>query len=338
MVMKAPMTSVLLPVYNAQATVRSAVRSIQLQTLANFECIIIDDGSTDETPHILRELARGDGRLRIHRTRNRGIISALNTGIEHCSAPLIARMDGDDLCHPRRLELQADYMAVHPEVSVCSSRIAMFPRPDVRGGMWRYQEWLNGMRSHDDIVRNIFVESPIAHPSVMVRRDEIVGMGGYRECGWPEDYDLWLRYHLAGRRFAKLPHTILAWRHSESRLTFADPRYSVESFLRAKAHYLARHLHGLTRPLYLWGAGKTGARLLKHLQRAGIEITAIIDIDPRKIGSTKRGVPVAAREELPGPHDAFVITAVGSAGARALIRQQLNEQDYMESLDFICAA
>lgn len=338
MVMKIPVISVLLPVYNAQETVRSAVRSIQCQTLAEFECIIIDDGSTDETPSILRDLARGDDRLRIHSTRNQGIVAALNTGIEYCSAPLIARMDGDDLCHPRRLELQAAYMKGSPEVSVCSSRIAMFPRPEVRGGMWRYQEWLNGMCSHDDIVRNIFIESPIAHPSAVLRREELLEMGGYRECGWPEDYDLWLRYYLAGRRFAKLPRTILAWRHSESRLTFADPRYSVESFLRAKAHYLARHLRGQRRPLHLWGAGKTGARLLKHLQRAGLEITAIIDIDPRKIGRTKRGVPVLAQEELPGPRDAFVISAVGSAGARVLIRQQLNERGYRESQDFICAA
>jgi len=336
--MKAPMISVLIPIHNAQATVRSAVRSIQRQTLADFECIIIDDGSTDETPRILRDLARGDDRLHIHRTRNQGIIAALNTGIEHCSAPLIARMDGDDLCHPRRLELQVDYMTAHPEVSVCSSRIAMFPKPDVRGGMWRYQEWLNGMCSHDDIVKNIFVESPIVHPSAVVRREELLEMGGYRECGWPEDYDLWLRYFLAGSRFVKLPHTILAWRHSESRLTFVDTRYSVENFLRAKAHYIARHLHGLMRPRYLWGAGKTGARLLKHLQRAGLQITAVIDIDPRKIGKTKRGAPVVAREALPGPRDAFVITAVGSADARALIRQQLHERGYRESQDFICAA
>ncbi len=336
--MKTPIISVLLPVHNAQATVRSAVQSIRRQTLADFECIIVDDGSTDATPGILREMARADDRLRIHHTKKRGIIAALNTGIQLCSAPLIARMDGDDLCHPRRLDLQAVYMKAHPDVSVCSSRIAMFPRPEVRGGMWRYQEWSNAICSHDDIVKNIFIESPVVHPSVVVRRDELLAIGGYRECGWAEDYDLWLRYYHNGGRFAKLPHTMLAWRHSESRLTFVDPRYSLENFLRAKACYLARQLQGLPRPLYLWGAGKTGARLLKHLQRAGLQIAAVLEIDPRKVGGVKRGVPVLALDDLPRPCDAFVVTAVGSIGARDLIRRRLNDQGYREALDFICAA
>lgn len=336
--MKTPAISVLLPVHNAQETVRSAVRSIQGQTLKDFECVVIDDGSTDGTSDILRGLARGDDRLRIHRIPRQGIVAALNTGLECCRAPLVARMDADDLCHPRRLQLQAEFMSAHLGVSVCSSRVAMFPRAEVRGGLWRYQTWLNGMDSHDAIIRNIFVESPIAHPSAVVRREEILGMGGYRDCGWAEDYDLWLRYYLAGREFASLPYTLLAWRHSESRLTFADPRYSLENFLRAKAHYLARRLYGLTRPIYQWGAGKTGARLLKHLQRAGLAITAVVDIDPRKIGRTKRGVPVLAPEALPGPDGAFVVTAVGSEEARALIRHRLKRSGFREVLDFICAA
>ncbi len=204
--------------------------------------------------------------------------------------------------------------------------------------MWRYQEWLNGMNSHDDIVKNIFVETPVVHPSVVLRRDELLALGGYRERGWAEDYDLWLRYYLAGARFAKLSQTLFAWRHSKGRLTFADPRYSLENFLRTKAYYLARRLHGLPRPIYLWGAGKMGARLLKHLQRAGLEINAVIEIDPHKIGGMKRGVPVLARDALPRSCEAFVITAVGSRGARALIRQHLYEHDYTEMMDFICAA
>ncbi len=336
--MKTPAISVLLPVYNVEGTIRSAVQSILSQTLADFECIIVDDGSIDATGNIVHDLARTDDRLRVHRTENRGIIAALNTGIEHCSAPLIARMDGDDLCHPRRLELQTAYMEANSEVSVCSSRIAMFPRPEVRGGMWRYQQWLNGMYSHEDIVKNIFVESPFAHPSVVVRRHELLAIGGYREHGWAEDYDLWLRYYLRGGRFAKLSHTVLAWRHSESRLTFADARYSVDNFLRAKAHYLSCQLQGLRRPIYLWGAGKTGSRLLKHLQLAGLEIAAVIDVDPRKIGRVKRGAPVLAQNGLPRPRAVFVITAVGLAGARTLIRRHLSEHGYRELQDFICAA
>lgn len=89
---------------------------------------------------------------------------------------------------------------------------------------------------------------------------------------------------------------------------------------------------------HMWGAGKTGARLLKHPKRVGVDIAAVIEIDPRKIGGIKRGVPVLARDALPRPRGAFVITAVGAIGACALIRQHLSKKGYTESLDFICAA
>lgn len=322
-----------------------ALAHIVGQTFGDIEVVVIDDGSTDSTPAILDSYSRRDPRVRVIHTPNRGIISALNTGIAECRGELIARMDADDISHPRRIEMQVALMDEQPDVSVCSSLIRMFPRADLLGGLIRYEEWLNSLVTPDEIANDMFVESPVAHPSVMLRRDELVEIGGYEEHGWAEDYDLWLRYHVAGKRFARVPETLLFWRQSEGRLTFTDSRYSVENFMRAKAHYLAQLLPGSLpsalcspRPIILWGAGKYGRRLSKHLMREGINIEAVIDIDPLKIGRTLRGKPIVGVDYLRERPDAFIIAAVSSHGARQLIREHLREHGFAETADFVCAA
>ena len=330
--------SVLIPVYNAESTVESAVASILRQNCQDFEIVIVDDGSTDSTPQLVDSLSGRDSRIRVIHSPQRGIIHALNTGIAMCDCDLIARMDADDISHPKRLTMQIELMESCPEVSVCSSLVRMFPRGQVLGGMARYEQWLNSLVSHEQISRDIFVESGVAHPSVMLRRSEVIEIGGYQERGWAEDYDLWLRYHAAGKRFDKVPYTLLFWRQGEGRLTFTDSRYSVENFLRAKAHYLAKMLAGRGRSVVLWGAGRTGRRISKHLLREGLQIEAVIDIDSKKIGRTMRGKPIVGRDYLVGRQDAFVIAAVSSHGARELIRRQLNELGFVETDDFVCAA
>jgi glycosyltransferase involved in cell wall biosynthesis len=373
----APKVSVLIPAYNAESTVEAALASILRQTFADFEVVVVNDGSTDSTPAILRAIARHDSRVRVIDAPRGGIINALNTGIAECRGDLIARMDADDISHPRRLEMQVALMDAHPEVGVCSCLVRMFPRAKLLGGLVRYEQWLNSLMTHEQIARDMFVESPVAHPSAMVRREELIEVGGYQERGWAEDYDLWLRYHVAGGRFAKVDSTLVFWRQSEGRLTFTDPRYSVENFLRAKAHYLAKVVPSpvrCARPIILWGAGKTGRRLSKHLLREGVDFQAAIDIDPIKIGRTMRGKPIVGvdylRERCFGistdqscqieqnrnpetaqdrgcqivqdrnPETAlpFVIAAVSSHGARELIREQLRQLGFSETHDFICAA
>jgi glycosyltransferase involved in cell wall biosynthesis len=328
-----PMISVLLPAYNAEATIREAITSLERQTFEEFEIIAVDDGSSDETGAILEQIA--DPRLRLIRIPHSGLIPALNIGLNHCTGDLIARMDADDVCHPERLRLQSEFMAAHPEVSVCGCLVRSFPRSRVKAGFLQYESWLNSLITHEQIARDIFVESPLAHPSVTMRAEELRALGGYREMGWPEDYDLWLRFFMAGKRFAKVPRTLLFWRESEHRLTFTDSRYSVENFLRLKAHFLAKLT---TRPVIVWGAGMMGRRLIKHLVRERIRPIAVIDIDPKKIGGHTRGIPIVPPEDLENHPDAFVISAVGSEGARDTIRARLAGTGRHEKTDFVCAA
>ena len=105
-----PHVSILMPVRNEERFLAAALRSVAAQTLTDWELVAVDDSSTDATPAILAEAARRDPRIRVLRPAERGLVPALNAGLAACRAPLVARMDGDDVSHPRRLASQAEFL------------------------------------------------------------------------------------------------------------------------------------------------------------------------------------------------------------------------------------
>jgi glycosyltransferase involved in cell wall biosynthesis len=340
--MSVPAISVLMPCHNAAATVDEAVASILSQTRTDFELVAVDDGSTDDTRLRLETWARRDPRVIVLPRPHGGLVDALQSGLAACRAPLVARMDADDRSYPERLARQAAYLEANPEVSVVGCLVEGFPAEDVREGFRIYLEWMNGLVEPESIAREIFVESPLAHPSVVMRGAWLERVGGYQDRGWPEDYDLWLRLHLAGARFAKVPQVLLGWREYAGRATRTDPRYAVENFLRAKAHYLMRGPMIERDSLLIWGAGQMGRRLSKHLVRAGAPLRGFIDIDPAKIGRQRGGAPIVGPADLPALWASLprpvLVAAVGSRGARRLIRAQLTGMGLVEAQDWWAVA
>jgi glycosyltransferase involved in cell wall biosynthesis len=337
-----PDTSVLLPCYNAGKTLEETLDSIHSQTYTGYELICVDDGSTDNTLNILQERARHDSRLEVIPEEHGGVIKAANRGLEACRGEFIIRMDADDRCHPERFELQRQFLLDNPETTVVSSLVAGFPADEIQEGFQLYYDWLNSLKTHQDITREIFVESPIANPSAAFRHSWIRDLGGYQDHGWPEDYDLWLRFYLAGARFAKIDQVLLEWREHPQRLTHQDSRYSLENFLRTKAHYLTKGPARERDAVIVWGAGMTGRRLSKHLIREGLPVVAFVDVDQKKIGRTKRGRPIISSEELLSWWCKFqnpiLVTAVRARKAAPLIQGTLKDLELVEGRDWWRAA
>ena len=337
-----PRLSVLLPCRDAASTLDEALDSIFSQTFTDFELVAVDDGSTDGSAERLEGWAQKDARLRVLRLPPRGLIEALNTGLAACRAPLIARMDADDRSHPERFAEQVRLLEAEPALAAVGCLVEAFPQADVGPGLALYLEWLNGLTTPEAIAREIYVESPLVHPSVMMRRAWCRRVGDYQEHGWPEDYDLWLRMHAAGGRFAKVPRVLFGWREHPGRLTHASPRYAIQSFLQAKVHYLLAGPLAGRGAILIWGAGIVGKRLSKLLLGQGAPVTAFIDIDPAKIGRTRRGLPVVAPQacldlwrKSPDP---ILLAAVGARGARAVVREQINALGLVEGRDWWAAA
>jgi hypothetical protein len=135
--------------------------------------------------------------------------------------------------------------------------------------MRRYLDWLLDCIGPAACAREIWVESPVAHPTAMIRASVMERVGGYREMGWPEDYDLWLRIHRTGGSISNLSETLYEWTDSPERLSRRDSRYAPEAFLRCRVHHLRLWLaeRGIDRPLLIWGAGRDGGSRERGMHR-----------------------------------------------------------------------
>jgi glycosyltransferase involved in cell wall biosynthesis len=327
---RVPIAAVL-PFRNAALTLRRAALSVLAEPCVS-NLVAIDDGSTDRSVEAVQDLV--GPRFRIVASRARGLVAALATGIDATDAPFIARMDADDESLGDRIDACASALERDRALAVVACRVEA---PGAGPGLARYVEWQNSITTPSEHRAARFIESPLCHPASVLRRSALAAIGGYRECGWAEDYDLWMRLAAAGHDFSKVPRTLFRWHHHDHRLTFSDPRYSIDSLRAGRAFYLAEHLRRVDRELAIWGAGPTGRRLARALEGRGVRAKRFVDIDPRKLGRIARGAPIVPPAALDRSRD-FVVTAVGSLGARDLIRGALDAGGFVEGDDYLCAA
>ncbi|MEI6205194.1 MAG: glycosyltransferase [Desulfuromonadales bacterium] len=332
-----PRISILMPVRNEERYLRAALDSLQCQTLTDWELLVVDDGSDDETPRILDFATYRDSRVHVIRRERGGLVAALNAGLKECQSPLLARMDGDDICHPRRFEIQASYLDAHPDTGLVACNFRHFPRTNLKEGMIAYETWQNTLMDHELIMRDRFIESPFVHPGIMTRRAILEGVNGYEDHGWAEDYDLWLRLAAEGIRFARLPQTLFFWRDHPERATRTMDEYCSNAFRSCKLHYLRQgFLYNVTE-VVIAGAGIEARAWQRLLATEGIRVSCWLDVDPRKIGRILHGAPVIRPEDLK-PAGNKMIVAIGVRGAREQFRNVSGELGWREGVDFVCVA
>jgi glycosyltransferase involved in cell wall biosynthesis len=329
-----PLVSILMPVRNEEKFLPAALASIRAQTVSNWELVAVDDGSTDATAAILAAAA-ADPRVKVMQNRGKGLVAALNQGLAACRAPLVARMDGDDVSHPKRLATQLAMMAAGPEIGLVAAAFRHFPRRELKIGMLAYEEWQNALVSHELIMADLFVESPFVHPGVLFRKEPVYGVGGYQDRGWAEDYDLWLRLGQAGVRFARTEQPLLFWRDRPERATRTMAEYTADAFRRCKLHHLqCGFLQGVDE-VVLAGAGKEGRAWQRLLAAAGIRVRLWVDVDPKKSGRMLHGAAIVPPQELT-PAAGKMLVTVGTRGARAGIREWAAAAGFRELVDFLC--
>ncbi len=335
-----PRVSVVLPAWNAAATLSVALESLAAQTLADFEVLVVDDGSVDATPEVVRAHSRRDPRFRLLSPGRVGLARALNLGLAQARAAYVARMDADDRCLPARLARQAAFLDAHPDVGLVSCQVVFDGDRIQSGGYARHVDWVNSLLEPEAIALNRFRESPLAHPSVLFRAGLVTAYGGYADGLFPEDYELWLRWLERGVVMAKLAEPLLEWRDDPARLSRTDQRYAVEAFHAVKAPYLARWLarHNPHHPdVLLIGAGRVTRKRADLLLAQGVRCRAYVDIDPRKVGKTVHGRPVWHREALPEPGECFAVSFLAGHDAGEDLQAFLEGRGWVLGRDFILA-
>jgi glycosyltransferase involved in cell wall biosynthesis len=336
--MNDPRISVLLPVFDAAATLEAALASVARQREADFECVIVDDGSRDESAAIAARFAASDARFVVERRSHEGLVAALNAGVRRCRAPIVARMDADDLMHRDRLAAQHAVLEASPDLAAVGCHVRLFPRADLTEGRLAYEHWLNSLSTADLVARDAYVECPVAHPTLAIRRATLERLGGYRDDAWPEDFDLVLRLLAAGERLGVVPRRLLFWRDGPRRLSRNHPRYGLDRFTACRAHFLARGFLAGAAEYVLWGHGGTGKALRRALAAEGRTPRAIVELHPGRLGQRIHGAPVIPPWALPGFRGLPVVVSVAGREARGLIRGALHEMGYVERRDFVCCA
>jgi len=181
--------SVVMAVYNEAEYISTAIESILEQTFEDFEFLIIDDGSSDRTPEIIKHYTERDNRIRhfVNKT-NKGLSASLNRGIETANGEYIARMDADDRSRPERFKRQVEFLETNLDVHVVGCDVRVI---GVNGEYFGDREFPQDGRDPDTLQQ----EGPqVAHPSVMIRRTSVQAVNGYRTAfRYAQDLDLWIR-------------------------------------------------------------------------------------------------------------------------------------------------
>lgn len=335
--MTAPRVSILLPAFDAEPWLPACLKSVARQTLADFECIVVDDGSRDGSLALAAAFAARDARFRVVETPHRGLVAALNEGLAHCRAPLVARMDADDVMHRERLAAQLSALDADPQLAAVGCRVRLFPRRALGEGMRAYERWLSGIVSPEDVRREAFVECPVAHPALVARAPLLRALG-YRDRGWPEDYDLVLRLLARGERIGVVPRRLLAWRQRDGRLSRTHAAYATERFTACKAAFLAEGFLAHSERYVLWGYGATGRALRAALRVHGRSPSAIVELHPGRLGNRIHGAPVIPPGALAARPRELLVVSVAGEGPRGQIRAELARLGFRETVDYVCAA
>jgi len=206
-----PTVSILMSVYNGGAYLESCLQSLLDQTFGDFELIVIDDGSKDGSPDLLRTYAARDPRIRLTIRENKGLTRTLNEAYRQARGKYLARMDCDDIAMPARLSAQVAFLDAHPEVACCGGYFQLID------GESRLLTTLKPPTDDAAIQAQCLAgHNPICHPSAMIRKSSMDAVKGYDErFKTTQDLDLWLRLGEVGK-LANVPEVVLQFRLHES--------------------------------------------------------------------------------------------------------------------------
>ncbi len=230
-----PKVSIVLPVYNAAEFLVAAIDSIRQQNFEDYECIAIDDGSTDESGKLLDEVSNQDSRWKIIHQQNSGLVSALNAGISHARGEYIARMDADDISLPERLKQQFQFLENHPDVGLLGCSYGVIDKPGHVVGS-------EPVLLYDRELRlSLLHTHTFAHGSVMIRTSVLrqVSQPPYQATvGYVEDIDLWTRIARVSK-LASVPNILYLWRKNPE--SISHTKYKTQ---RSQAQAVYRQYKG----------------------------------------------------------------------------------------------
>ncbi|TDU39965.1 glycosyltransferase involved in cell wall biosynthesis [Gelidibacter sediminis] len=277
------LVSILTPFKNSALFLKDCLTSIINQSYTNWELIIVDDHSTDDSYNIVAAYAENEQRIKLFKNTGSGIIDALNLALKESSGQYITRMDSDDVMAPLKLATMVADLVAHKKGHIALGLVRYFSDDTLGEGYYKYEKWLNELTSIGANYTEIYKECVIPSPCWMVHRDDLMTSGAFQNNIYPEDYDLAFQFYKQGLKCIPSSTILHYWRDYSTRTSRTDDNYADNHFLNLKLNYFLELDKSPHQTLVLWGAGFKGKFCAKYLKKRHIPFIWICN-NPKKIG------------------------------------------------------
>lgn len=273
-----------MPAKNAGEYIAECIYSVLNQRFSNWELIVVNDHSSDNTKMLLEDFANGDDRIKCFDNPGNGIIPALQLGYQKAQGTFITRMDADDIMTGDKLEVLVNSLIKSGPGHLSTGLVRYFVNyGEVGDGYVKYQDWLNGLSRMGNNFKQIYKECVIPSPCWMMHRVDFERIGGFDAEVYPEDYDLCFRMYGDKIKVNPIDRILHFWRDYPARTSRNDENYKDNRFLDLKLHYFFKIDHDPRKTLVIWGAGHKGKTIAKYCAEHDIRFEWVCN-NPRKIG------------------------------------------------------
>ncbi|MDX1653420.1 MAG: glycosyltransferase family 2 protein [Brumimicrobium sp.] len=328
-----PAVSILIPAKNESLFIVDCLKSIQSQTFKDWEAIIIDDHSEDNTYNLVRSFSEQDSRVSIYKNESKGIIEALRLAFKRSNGALITRMDADDLMLPEKLQVLSSALYKSGKGHIAVGGVKYFSEGMLGPGYTRYANWLNRLTLLGENFRDLYKECVIPSPSWMLFREDFLASGAFESAIYPEDYDLCFRFYRNGLKVIPNNHVVHLWRDYPERTSRNSKVYEDNTFSALKLFYFLKLHYRQDSELVLWGTGARGKKLAAELLAEGIPFHWMCN-NPKKIGKHIYDQYIQPYENSFKLGDKQIVLTSGNLSFKKKVRHKLMEEGLTEFEDY----
>ncbi|TYA59084.1 glycosyltransferase family 2 protein [Formosa maritima] len=317
--MQKPLISILIPFKNTAKYLPECLESILKQTYTNWELLIVDDHSTDESSILVKTYSKKDKRIKLVKNNGEGIIDALRLGLDKSNGTYITRMDSDDIMPPNKLEILLNNLFHHGKHHLATGLVSYFSEDGINDGYKSYEKWLNNLTIKGNNYTEIYKECVIPSPCWMIHKADLIACDAFNPNDYPEDYDLTFRFYKHQIKVIPCNQLLHYWRDYSTRTSRTHKHYEQNYFLDIKLKYFLELEYDSSRPLVLWGAGFKGKTIAKLLIEKQVEFSWICN-NPKKIGKHIYGKELFQPQYLNEIEHAKSIITVANKQSQKTIR------------------
>lgn len=328
-----PLISIITPFKNTGSYLFECLDSVLEQTYQNWEMLLIDDHSSDNSAQIVAGYSKINSRVKLTKNNGVGIIEALRTGYSQSAGNFITRMDSDDIMAPEKLDTLISGLLESGKRHLATGRVKYFRKDGLSNGYIQYQNWLNRLTSDGSNYSEIYRECVIPSPCWMVYREDLEKCGAFNPDRYPEDYDLAFRFYKRGLKVIPCTQILHYWRDYSTRTSRTDEHYAANYFLDIKLHWFLQLDYNPDSPLVVWGAGSKGKEIARKLIEGETPFQWVCN-NPNKIGHKIYGKEMLPFDSITNLVDPQIIVTVANKDAQRNIRTFFHKQGMKPMTDY----